>query len=104
MYKNKNHMTIKKSFQDMTKNPDWQILRKKIMNKWICKPDWCCLKIRRYLGKLEYTDLNKLKIVTGYLSSSGFKPGAINYPCVVRLKQEVFNEVKNRKNKNKWNL
>ena len=93
-------MTIKKQLFD--KDSDWAFLRKKLMNKWICKPDWCCLKLRRYLGNLIYSDLNKLKIVTSYLSSSGFRPGAINYPCVVRLKQEVFNEVKNRKNKGKW--
>ena len=93
-------MSINKSLYD--KDTDWAFLRKKLMNKWICKPDWCCLKLRRYLGKLLYSDLTKLKIVTTYLSSSGFRPGAINYPCVVRLKQEVFNEVKNRKNKGNW--
>ena len=102
MLKTKNHMTINKSFQDISKDSDWQFLRKKIMNKWICKPDWCCLQIRRYLGKVEYSDLNKLKIVSGYLSSSGFRPGAINYPCVVNLKQEIYNEVKSRKSKGTW--
>ena len=100
MSKYKNRMTINKSLYD--KDTDWSFLRKKLMNKWICKPDWCCLKLRRYLGRLEYSDLTKLKIVTTYLSSSGFRPGAINYPPVVRLKQEVFNEVKNRKNKGTW--
>jgi len=93
---------VKQRLHDINKDLDWQLLRKTLMNKWICKPDWCCLKLRRYLGKLEYTALNKLKIVNGYLSSSGFRPGAINYPCVVNFKQEVFNEVKSRKTKGTW--
>ena len=100
MSKYKNRMSINKALYD--KDKDWPFLRKKIMNKWICKPDWCCLQLRRFLGRLLYSDLTKLKIVSTYLSSSGFRPGAINYQCVVNLKQDVFNEVKNRKNKGKW--
>jgi hypothetical protein len=102
MLKTKNHMTINKSLQDISKNSTWQDLRKQLMNKWICMPDWCCLQIRRFMGNLSYCDINKLKIVSGYLSSSGFRPGAINYPPVIRLKQEVFNEIKNRKTKGNW--
>ncbi|RLD67273.1 MAG: hypothetical protein DRI84_02815 [Bacteroidetes bacterium] len=100
MSKYKNHMTINKSLQD--KDKDWWLIRKSLMNKWICKPDWCCLQIRRYLGRLQYSDKIKIQTVSFYLSLSGFRPGAINYPCVIRLKQDVFNEVKNRKNKGNW--
>lgn len=45
---------------------------------------------------------NKLKITSNYLSSSGFRPGAINYTCVNKLKSEIFNEIKKRKVQKKW--
>jgi len=85
---------------DLIKDPEWQQLRKQMLNMWICKPDWCCFKIRRFLGG-SWTN-NKLKIIASYLSSSGFKFGAINYPCLVKLKTEIFNEIKNRKSKGNW--
>lgn len=72
------------------------------MSKWICKPDWCCLQIRRFLGSVGGSNNTKLKLISGYLCLSGFRPGAINYPCVVNLKSEVFNEIKLRKNKGTW--
>ena len=90
------------TYSSLSKDTDWSILRKRLMNKWMCKPDWCCLQLRRFMGNMYQSDNTKLKIVSAYLYSSGFRPGAINYPCVVRLKSEVFNEVKKRKNKGNW--
>jgi hypothetical protein len=89
----------KRSYTNLSKDTDWIVIRKKMMNKWMCKPDWCCLKIRRFLGSIQYSSIEKLKIVSSYFYMSGFRSGAIDYPCVVRLKQEVFNEIKSRKNK-----
>lgn len=100
-----NHTTKgshKKSLTDLNKDPEWQFLRKKLLNMWMCKPDWCCLKIRKFLNSVSGAQNNKLKIVSSYLSSSGFRSGAINYPCVVKLKSEVFAEIKNRKSKGNW--
>ncbi len=89
-----------KSLSDLVKDPEWIILRKQMLNLWMCKPDWCCLQLRKYLGR-TWSD-NRLKIIGSYLSSSGFKTGAINYPCVIKLKAEVFNEIKKRKSKDNW--
>ena len=93
---------VRQTFLDVTKDHDWQILRKRLMNKWMSKPDWCCLQLRRYIGNMYTSDINKLKIVNMYLSSSGFRPGAINHMCITKLKQDMNIEIKKRKNKGEW--
>jgi len=100
--KNRNHMSINKSFQDISKDPDWQQLRKHLLNKWMCKPDWCCLQLRRFIGDMYKCNKNKLIIVSGYLSSSGFSPNAIHGVRITKLKNEIFMEIKKRKNKDSW--
>lgn len=99
---NKSHMSINTSMQDINKDQDWQLLRKQLLNLWMCKPDWCCMQLRKYLGWINKTSNNKLKIVSGYLSSSGFSAGAINGQCITKLKNEIFAEIKDRKGKGSW--
>jgi len=98
----KNKTNISKSFYDLSKDPEWQIVRKKLLNKWMCKPDWSCLQIRRYIGNMYTCHNNKLKIISGYLSSSGFRPGAIHRPCITKLRNEILDEIKKRKLKGTW--
>jgi hypothetical protein len=91
------------SLNILMKDPDWQFLRKKLLNKWMCRPDWCCMELRKYMGRYLNTSPNiKLKIVSTYLSSSGFRVGAINHPRITQLKTELYLEIKKRKNNNKW--
>lgn len=87
---------------NFSKDSDWYDIRKSMLNKWMCKPDWCCLQIRRFLGYTKSASNIRLKLVSEYLSCSGFRTGAINYQCVIKLKSDIFNEIKNRKTKNNW--
>jgi hypothetical protein len=101
-HKTKPKIQYSNSYSKLSKETDWTVIRKKIMNKWICRPDWCCLQIRKFLGPINDVNNTKLKLINGYFSLSGFRAGAINYQCIIKLKSEIFLEIKMRKNKGLW--
>ena len=87
----------KKPMKELVDNPEWQKVRKSLLGKWKEKPEWCCLQLINYLGNKSSTSDDKLRIVMNYITSSGFRLGIINPPCVLKLRGEISAEMKKRK-------
>lgn len=92
-----------KNIAQLTRDAEWQKVRKQLLNRWMSMPDWCCLKLRKYLGPINSTPNNKIKIVMNYLTGTGFRTGRINHPCITKLRSELSMEIKKRKAKGTWN-
>jgi hypothetical protein len=82
---------------ELTKDPLWQKVRGSLSGRWNLTPDWCCTQLRNYLGEISNTEESKLRIVMNYLTSSGFRMGKINHPCISALRGQVSAELKKRK-------
>jgi hypothetical protein len=67
------------------------------LSNWKEKPEWCCQQLRIYLGPLSTTSYDKLRIVSNYLTGTGFRLGKIKPPCVIKLRGEISAEIKKRK-------
>ncbi|MHA1816269.1 MAG: hypothetical protein ACTSX1_09705 [Candidatus Heimdallarchaeaceae archaeon] len=85
----------------LVKDPAWAKLRSILNNQWSTRAEWCCSKLKNYMGPVSSTTDNKLEIVMEYLSGSGFSGGRITVPCIKKLFVSVSTEVKKRKTKNK---
>ena len=90
------------SISQLTKDPSWQIVRKSLLNQWSKRPDWCCAQLRKYLGPLNKTSNEKIKIVMNYLTGTGFRTGRIKHPCISNLRTQMSSEIKKRKAKGIW--
>ena len=86
----------------LVKDPKWQAVRKSLLGQWAKRPDWCCGQLRKYLGPLNRTDNDKIRVVMNYLTGTGFRTGRIKPPCVVKLRQQMSSEIKKRKAKKEW--
>ncbi len=86
----------------IVKDPKWQKVRKSLLGKWKTRPDWCCMQLRKYLGPINKTTNDKLRIVQNYLSGSGFRMGKIKHDCILTLRMEVKMEIHKRRSKNLW--
>jgi len=85
--------------KELVKDPEWQKVRKSLVGQWKKKPEWCCKQLRKYLGPINKTSIDKLRIVMNYLTGSGFRMGKITHPCITKLRTEVSVEMKKRKAK-----
>lgn len=86
----------------LVRSEDWQKVRKSLLGKWMSEPEWCCTQLKKYLGKIEKTSKDKMKVVMNYLVSSAFRIGKINHPCVIKLRTQLSMERKKRIAKNEW--
>jgi len=89
--------------KEIVKDPQWQEVRKSLLNSWMSRPDWCCLQLRKYLGSISKASVTKLRIVFNYVTGTGFRIGAISHQCITKLKAEISMEIKKRKAKDQWN-
>ena len=82
---------------ELVKNEEWQKVRTSLLGKWMSKPDWCCEQLRKYMGSIESTTDDKLRILMNYVTGTAFRIGKINPPCVLKFRAEISAEMKKRK-------
>ena len=87
----------KTAMRDLVKDPKWQKLRKSLVGTWKTTPEENIKKIRKYLGPIRRTENKKLTIVMNYLTGSGFRIGKISHPSITKLRKEISDEIKRRK-------
>jgi len=85
------------SLKEIVKDPEWQKIRKELIGKWNNSPKLCCSKLSTFLGNISSTSDDKLRIVMNYLTGSGFRMGKIKHSCVQNIRNDISNEMKNRK-------
>lgn len=93
-------MKNKKPISELVKDKEWQKVRQSLLGQWKERPDWCIKQLRNYLGNIEQTDENKLRIVMNYLVGSAFRTGKISSrenPEIQRLRTEISVALKKRK-------
>jgi hypothetical protein len=72
-------------------------VRARLVGKWKKDPRGCCLQLEIYLGSLDKTPTEKLRIVMNYLTGSGFRMGKIKHDCIDNLRGKISAELKKRK-------
>lgn len=87
----------------LVKDAGWQSVRKSLLGQWKEKPDWCCSRLRKYLGAISSTSNDKIKVVQNYLTGTGFRTGRIKHSCITKLRMQLSSERKRRKAKGTWN-
>jgi len=90
-------MDNKKPIKQLVKNIDWQKTRESLLGNWSQYPDWCCKQLRTYLGPINSTSDDKLRITMNYLTGTAFRIGKIKPSCVLKLRAEISAEMKKRK-------
>jgi hypothetical protein len=86
----------------LVRSEEWQKIRKSLLGQWKERPDWCCAQLKKYLGPVNKTDNDKIKVIMNYLTGTGFRTGKIKPPCAVSLRQQLSSEIKKRKAQKKW--
>jgi len=86
----------------LVRSSSWQAVRRSLLGKWKEQPEWCCTRLRKYLGALGSTDNDKIKVVMNYLVGSGFRTGKISHPCITNLRHQMSSEIKKRKAQKTW--
>ena len=86
----------------LVKSAQWQAVRKSLLGQWAKRPDWCCAQLRKYLGPLNKTHSDKIRVVMNYLTGTGFRTGRIKHPCISNLRTQMSSEIKKRKAKREW--
>ena len=86
----------------LVRSEEWQKVRKSLLGQWKERPDWCCAQLKKYLGPINKTSNDKIKVVMNYLTGTGFRTGRIKPPCAVSLRQQLSSEIKKRKAQKRW--
>lgn len=90
-------MPLNQPMHKTVERPDWQKLRESLKGTWMTSPDENCRKLRRWLGPLNTTEYEKLRIVMNYLTGTGFRTGRIKHQSIQSLRDDVSQELKRRK-------
>lgn len=85
--------------REIVKDEKWQELRKSFLGTWNKTPEANCKKLRSFLGPMQSTTVEKLRIVMNYLTGTAFRIGKIKGPCIQKLRDDVSAEMKKRKKK-----
>jgi len=80
----------------------WQKVRSSLLGQWKERPEWCCGQLRKYLGLINKTSNDKIKVVQNYLVGSGFRTGKIKHGCITKLRGQLSVERKKRQAQNRW--
>ena len=88
--------------KELVKDPEWQKVRQSLLGQWNMRPEWCCKQLRTYLGPINKTDKDKIRITMNYLTGSAFRMGKIKHSCITKLRTELSMEIKRRKAKGEW--
>jgi hypothetical protein len=86
----------------LVKSGQWQAVRRSLLGQWSTRPEWCCSKLRTYLGSISSTPNDKIKVVMNYLTGTGFRTGRIKHPCITKLRAQLSMERKKRQAQGKW--
>lgn len=86
-----------KTMQEIVDRKDWQEIRESFMGTWGRYKEENIKKLRAWLGNAKSADVEKLLIVYNYLTGTGFRTGAIRGPSIDRLRTEVADELRKRK-------
>lgn len=87
----------------LVKDPGWQAVRTSLLGQWSSRPTWCCSQLRKYLGAVNSTSNDKIKVVMNYLTGTGFRTGRIKHACISSLRKALSDERKRRVAEGKWN-
>ncbi len=68
---------MNKPIKELVKNEEWQKVRRSLLGQWMKKPEWCCQQLRNYLGPINSTTDDKLRIIMNYLTGTAFRLGKI---------------------------
>lgn len=93
-----------KPISQIVKDPEWQKVRIELLGNWKKRPKWCVQQLRKYLGSINTTSEEKLRIVQNYLTGTAFRTGKISSrenSEIPRLRGEISAEFKKRKFKEK---
>jgi hypothetical protein len=83
--------------KNLVSDPEWQRVRQSLVGNWNLKPEECCSQLIKFLGPVENTPEEKLRIVMNYLTGTGFRTGKIKHACVSNLRGQISAELKKRK-------
>jgi len=86
----------------LVKSKEWQRVRLSLLGQWKKRPQWCCQQLKKYLGPVNNTSNDKIKVVQNYLTGTGFRMGKIKHPCITKLRGQLSMERKKRKAKGVW--
>jgi len=86
----------------LVRSDEWQKVRQSLLGKWMKEPEWCCTQLKKYLGALNKTDNDRIRVVMNYLTGTGFRTGKIKPPCAVSLRQQLSSEITKRKAQKSW--
>lgn len=100
MYKLSDGRTIQ---QLVDADKKWQELRNSLRGTWKNNAKENCQKLRHYMGGSPGTATKEqLAIVMNYLTGSGFRMGVIYHSEIDKLRKEISEEIKIRKENHKW--
>lgn len=93
---------MKPKIKDIVKNDEWQDIRKSLLGQWNMRPEWCCQQLTKYLGPINKTSNDKIRIIMNYLTGSAFRMGKIKHQCIQSIRTQLSSEITKRKAKNNW--
>jgi len=83
--------------KELVKNQEWQKLRSSLVGTWKTQLEHNVSKLRNFLGNINTTSEDKLRIVMNYLTGSGFRSGRIKSESIQKLRSEISAELQKRK-------
>ena len=92
-----------RTMQEITSSDkEWQKLRESLVGTWMKHAPENVRKLRHYLGNLRTTTNEKLIIVLNYLVGTGFRTGRIKHSDISKLRKEITEEIRLRKEEKRW--
>ncbi len=90
------------TIKELVNDKKWKILRYSLIGQWKKAPQYCCIQLKNYLGKLNKTSTKKLRIVKEYLSKNSFRTGGLRHSCINKLRVQISNELYAREVQGYW--
>jgi len=95
-------MSDENPINKLVRCPEWQALRVSLLGKWMKEPEWAVGRLVGYLGPIETTSIDKIKVVKNYLTGTGFRTGLIKHPLITDLRQQLSRERLRRVELGEW--
>ena len=96
-------MPLNSPMHKVVERPDWQRLRESLKGTWMTSPEENCRKLRSWLGPIQSTEYEKLRILLNYTTGTGFRTGRIKHSEIQKLRDDISHELKRRKVLEKMN-
>lgn len=88
-----------KKIKELVKNKEWQKVRLSLIGKWNTDQKFALNQLKKYLGNINTTSEEKLRIVMNYLTGTGFRTGKIDSKEIRNLRALISAEIRRRKYK-----